>query len=364
MELRDHNVLFFTRTMKMGGTENIVLYLCEILNPQVNKIVVCSCGGIHTEELGQMGITHYIIPDIERKTPGVMLKTMKILRHIVDKEQITVIHTHHRMAAFYIRVLGLDKMCIFISTVHNTFHDKRKLTTFSYKNSHLVACGEIVKKNLTETFGVPKQQVTVIPNAVKAFDKPIIEISDIKRLREKGNFLVANVGRLCLQKGMEYYIRAIPEVIVKHPNTHFFIVGAGEEEQNLRRSIDNLKVKKYVTFLGYRADIQNVISQMDVVILSSLWEGLPLIPIETFSVGKTIIATAVDGTVEIVEDQKSGLLVPSYNSEKIAEKINWLIDNPEKKRKMELNARERYDKAFSFAQFSDAYSKYYKEVCE
>ena len=65
--LQNQNVLLFTRTMGLGGTENVVLQLCEILNPVVNKVVVCSCGGVNEKRLQTMGIKHYTIPDIEKK---------------------------------------------------------------------------------------------------------------------------------------------------------------------------------------------------------------------------------------------------------------------------------------------------------
>ena len=67
MRLQDQNVLFFTRTMALGGTENVVLQLCEVFRPLVNRIVVCSSGGINEEKLKAMGIAHYTVPDIEQK---------------------------------------------------------------------------------------------------------------------------------------------------------------------------------------------------------------------------------------------------------------------------------------------------------
>ena len=68
--------------------------------------------------------------------------------------------------------------------------------------------------------------------------------------------------------------------------------------------------------MGYRSDVQNLISQLDLGVLSSLWEGLPFTPIEVFSMEKTIVATDVDGTSEIVKDMENGLLISSKNNEK------------------------------------------------
>ena len=88
--------------------------------------------------------------------------------------------------------------------------------------------------------------------------------------------------------------------------------------------------------------------QLDLIVLSSLWEGLPLTPIEAYSVGKTVVATAVDGTVEIIRDGIDGCLISPQNSEEIAEKVNYLIENPDRKRNMEIQAVERYREEFSY----------------
>jgi len=105
MKLREQNVLFFSRTMGQGGAERVVLQLCKVLRPFVNKIVVCSSGGVFVKELNDMNITHYEIIDIERKSPCIFLKNWVRLRRIIKKENITVIHAHHRMAALYTRIL-------------------------------------------------------------------------------------------------------------------------------------------------------------------------------------------------------------------------------------------------------------------
>ncbi len=362
MNLQEQNILFFTRSMKLGGTENVILQLCEILQPKVNKIVVCSCGGVNVEKLKRMGIKHIQIGDIENKSISTIINTVNILRRIVKKEKITIIHTHHRMAAFFVSMLGLYKKCLFINTSHNTFTDKKTLTRFAYKHGNLVACGEMVKKNLVNVYGLPEKQVTVIHNAVKPFDGKVVVDPFIKQLHDEGNFVVGNIGRLSEQKGMEYFIKAIPGVIQKNPNTRFVIAGNGEDEEKLKNLSWDFKIDGDLTFLGYRSDIQNLMSQLDLIVLSSLWEGLPLTPIEAFSVGKTIVATAVDGTVEIVQNRKNGLLIESKNSKIISEKINWLLNHRIEMESMEQEAKKRFIEEFSFTNLTKEYLRFYTEA--
>lgn len=358
MKLQNQNILFFARTMKLGGTENVVLQLCEIFKPLVHKIVVCSCGGVNVEKLKSMGIKHYTIPDIESKSPATIIQTTKKIRRIVNKEKITVIHTHHRMAAFYVRLMGLDKKCVFMNTSHNTFDNKRMFTRFAYKNCHLIACGEMVKKNLQETYGLGN--VTVIHNAVKPFDGEIIIDEQLKKAKADGKFLIGNIGRLSEQKGMEYYIKAIPEVKKDHPEAEFYIIGSGEDEEKLKQLRKELSASVY--FMGYRSAAQNLMSQLDLIVLSSLWEGLPLTPIEAFSVSKTIVATGVDGTLEIVKNGKNGLLVKPRNAHQIAEKINWMIEHPKDRKKMEISARNTFYDEFNFDVLARAYIDYYRRI--
>ena len=360
MKLKSQNILFICRGTQHGGTENVVLQLCEILKPQVNKIVVCSSDGFHVSALSKLEIRHYKIPDIEQKSPRTVFITASIIKKIIKQEKITIIHTHHRMAAFYISFLQLYKKCIFINTSHNTFKNKRYLTRFSYKHGHLVACGEMVKKNLVNYFELPPDKITIIHNAVKPFNGNVIQDDLIKEMHKQGFFVVGNIGRLTKQKGMEYFINAMPDVIKKHKKIRFVIVGSGEDEQKLNELVKKRMVNEYVTFLGYRNDIQNLMSQLDLIVLSSLWEGLPLTPIEAFSVGKTIVATDVDGTGEIVQDGVNGCLISPYKSELIAEKICFLIDNPSIKINYEKRAIERYKKEFLLDKFAESYIEYYE----
>lgn len=361
MELKNQRILFFTRTMKTGGTENVILQLCEILQPHVEQIVVCSCGGINVEKLQKLGISHYDIPDIENKNPSVILQTLKTVKGIIKREKINVIHTHHRMAAFYANILKKSGITL-VNTSHNTFYDKKEFTRFAYKNMHLIACGEKVKDNLVEFYGLPRNQVTVIHNAVKSFEQELAPIDEIKKLKEAGYTIVGNVGRLSEQKGMEFFIKSIPYIKQEGISAKFIIVGDGEDREKLDSLTKQLGLENDLLFLGYRSDVQNVLSQLDLVVLSSLWEGLPLTPIEAFSVGKTIVATDVDGTGEIVKNGKNGWLVQAKDEKAIADKVIDLINHKERREQFEKCAKETYQSEFCLEEFSRKILEYYSSL--
>lgn len=358
MDLKEQNILYLTRAPIHGGTENVIVQLCEIFHNKVNKIVVCAGNGFKNEKLKELGIKYYCIPDIENKNIETIIEVSKILNKVIKKENITVIHTHHRMAAFYVTFLKLYKGRIFLNTSHNTFNNKRLLTRYSYKNATLIACGEAVKKNLEQVFNI--KECYVVHNAIKAFDFQKKECLEIKKFRKQNRILISNVSRLSPQKGLEYFIEAADIVKNTHKDVAFLIVGDGELEKSLKEKVEKLKLDDYVFFLGYRDDIQNFMSQTDFVVLSSLWEGLPLTPIEAFSVGKTIVATDVDGTGEIVRNKNNGLLVPPYNSLELAKAINFMIEND--RTEFEKNAYDTFLNEFSFEIFSKRYINIYKEA--
>lgn len=362
MNLENQTVLMFPRTMGLGGTEGVVLQLCRILQPRVKKIVVCSCGGVHEATLQKMRIPHYTIPDIENKSPKKVLKVLHSVAGIIRREKVTVVHTHHRMAAFYTRLLRFFCRITAVNTSHNTFTDKRALTRFSLSGSHLIACGEMVKQNLVETYGIVPERVTVIHNAVEPFEGELVPDEALIALRQKGFALVGNVGRLSEQKGMEYFLRSLPGVKAAYPQVKYIVIGDGEDRADLEALAEELGIREDVLFLGYRSDIRNVMDQMDFLVLSSLWEGLPLTPIEAFSMGKTVIGTAVDGTVEVIAHEQNGLLIPPRDPEAIGEAAKRLLGDPVLRQCFEKQAEETFREEFSFDTYTARVERFYESL--
>lgn len=363
MELNKKNVLFLTRTMKLGGTENVILQLCEILKPQVNKIIVCSCGGVNVEELHKMGINHYIIPDIEEKSLKTFLTTYKVISEIVKKEGITVIHTHHRMAAFYAQIIKYQYRVPVICSVHGEFYDKKLLTKIAYGNSQIVACGEKVRENLVDWFGLKKDRVVVLRNAVEK-DERYDPIAEIEKLRSESFncFIVGYVGRISREKGVDILVRALAKAVTKKKDIYLVIAGDGDLFDDMKLLSARIGVNNNITFLGYRNDPQNVIQQVDSVALCSYTEGLPLTPIEAFAHGKPMIATPVGGTVEIVKNEINGVIVSPGNIDEIASAILNLACNKEKYLKLARNAEKCYNEEFSYEIFESQVLSLYENL--
>lgn len=122
--LSSMRILMFPRTMAVGGTEKVVLQLCEHLVGKVGYLGVISCGGAYTEELRRLGVPHYQIPDITSKNPSVASGVVQTLRLVSSDNGVNVIHCHHRMAAFYSHFVS-DKTLCAVATAHNVLSETK-----------------------------------------------------------------------------------------------------------------------------------------------------------------------------------------------------------------------------------------------
>jgi glycosyltransferase involved in cell wall biosynthesis len=182
--------------------------------------------------------------------------------------------------------------------------------------------------------------------------------------REDGCVIAGYSGRLAPVKGVEYFVQAMFTVKQTVKNAKFAIVGDGEERERLTALVKKLGLENDVVFLGYRTDVQNVMSQLDVIVLPSLTEGLPLTPIEAFSVGKPVVATAVDGTPEVVQDGVNGYLISTKNVDELATKLTCLLQDERLRSQFGESAKRRYEEEFSFEIYAKRITEYYQSVCK
>lgn len=359
----DENILFFTRSMALGGTENVILQLCEIFKPVINKIIVCSNGGINEKKLKKLGIKHYKIPDIQNKDLSTIRTVLMTVNRIIKNEDITIVHTHHRMAAFYTTILSYSHRFRFFSTAHGVFEDKRFFTKFSYKRAKVIACGKEVRNNLVGYYKLDPSQVVVIHNSVKKDVSPKQVIPEIKKLRDLKMHILAYVGRMSKEKGIDILLNTIQ--MLKQDNEFSFVfVGSGPLEGQVKDMIYRNNLVNRVVFLGYRNDPQNVIRQVDAIVLPSYTEGFPLTPIEAFAQGKPVVSTAVGGSKEIVQDKFNGRLVKTGDAQMICDAIKWMFQDELRYQQLCKNAKFTFENSFSYDVFRKQMISFYKENCK
>lgn len=352
-------VLHISRTMGQGGAEKVVYQLCKDASSDV-KPFVASCGGAYVDELKKVNVDHLTIPDVEKKSPKVILETFTALNKYIKANNINVIHTHHRMAAFYGRMLQfVNPRLKHVYTSHNVFYGKKPLLRFALSKANIVACGMTVKKNLMKEYGIPADKVRVIYNSIEASNNQ--EPAVLPELPENA-VKIGCIGRITKQKGFDIFVTAMKKVVQKNPNAVGILIGDGEDRDKLENMVDSLKIRNNIVFLGYQKNVLELIKKLDFVVLPSRWEGFPLTPIEVFSANKTIIVSDIENNLEIVRDDKNGLVFRTEDANDLFVKIMKMIDDPEMKAGFEAQASKDYTEKFDYSIFLKKYMNLYTEI--
>lgn len=353
-EKRKNNILHISRTMDIGGAERIVYQLSSDLKDEFDSVHVASTGGLWKRELETRGIIHHKIQDIDSKNPLTVLKLILSIYQIIKTNEITLVHTHHRMAAFYIRLLKLiNPKLVHVYTAHNVFQDKLSLYRFSLKNAYSIAVGQAVNKNLKDDVGVTDSKVIYNGVILKQSNRQVDEIMEFDGIK------LGCIARLSEQKGLTYLIDAISLIV--DDKLHLFIVGDGELRAELENKAKELNLEDKITFLGYRQDIVECINSFDFCVLPSVFEGFGLVAIEAFMAGKTMVATDIPGLNEVVT-KENGVLVPAKDAKALAAAIESLATDSILRTRLALQAKKDYEEKFSYPLFLENYRKFYQEL--
>ncbi|MFX0197534.1 MAG: glycosyltransferase family 4 protein, partial [Candidatus Hodarchaeota archaeon] len=159
--------------------------------------------------------------------------------------------------------------------------------------------------------------------------------------------VLGTVARFTEQKGHQYLIDAAPKIVSAFPDVYFVFVGDGPLRSELHFKVHQLGLDSQVLFLGFRSDVRDLLNAFDVFVLPSLYEGLPNVVLEAMACGKPVIATEVDGTPEAVVQGETGILVPTQDSEALANAIIELLGDRRKVEEMGRRGRERVEMKFS-----------------
>jgi glycosyltransferase involved in cell wall biosynthesis len=197
---------------------------------------------------------------------------------------------------------------------------KKHIIRKGLKNINIFISPSKYLKSEFERNGI--KNIAVLPNPV--------EFEAVSYQEFKGSDALLYIGRLAKQKGVDYLIRAMPEVIKEHPEAILRIAGSGPEENELKKLVANLGVSNNVKFLGWVTgkDKDYFIRESLVIIAPSIWPEVgPFVIFESACYGKALISTNVGGPVEFIEECKTGFLVPPKDSDALAKKILFVLNN-------------------------------------
>ena len=173
--------------------------------------------------------------------------------------------------------------------------------------------------------------------------------------------IVGMIGRLDKQKNPLDFIRAAAMVVRDFPKVQFLIAGDGSLRPECERLIDELKLRDKFFLLGYRNDIDLIMPILTMTVLSSLWEGLPIVFQESMSAGKPIVANDVDGARDVIINGETGYLVIPHQPREMADRILYLLQNDEICQGMGATAKQ-YSERFSSERMVGEIESLYREL--
>jgi len=211
--------------------------------------------------------------------------------------------------------------------------------------------------------GIKENQVVYIPNGVNTTDN-YSKLNRFEKCKELGiskdTLIIGSIGRLNSQKGFFYLLQSI-QIIQKQFHKYLvLIIGAGHLLEELKSLAKELNISDKVMFLGERSDIFELLSCMDVYTQPSLFEGMPNVVMEAMAVGKPVVATSVDGILELIEEGKTGWLVEPKNSKMLADKINYVLNHPELAEKVGVAGAKHIAINFSLEKMGHSYDRLFR----
>ncbi len=285
------------------------------------------------------------------------------------KHRIRVIHSHGYKPNIMLCV-GRPRGTRVLSTVHGWAKHTASLKGRLYEYADavalrrldmVVAVSRAVERDLASR-GVAERRVTVIHNGIACpADRGATEPVDLRGKigLPKTAFVIGAVGRLVAVKGYEYLIDAMQEVGRVIPESHLVIAGEGPLLDPLRGRVERHGLAQRVTFAGYQSEIRRFLAMLDVFVMPSLSEGLPMALLEALCCGKAAIGTSVGGIPEVISNRENGILIPPSDSRSIAKGIVEIHGDEAFKALLSHRGRESVEKDFSSDAMARKYSSLY-----
>lgn len=359
-------ILFYTDTPNIGGAEKQMLLLAKYLNQKGYEVSLAygrysKIKEMHSE-FAQWCKELYVLPTVSKHDPRHYSRLKKILKN----GNFDIIHLHLwnpgscRYAFFAAHHYGIP----IITTEHDPFElsgIKLKIKQNCIKKTcQTIVVSSVNYRLLGEYYHIPKNQLNLVHNGIEV-DKFLDNVDEPNLPVEQGDIIVTCIAEIHPRKGHQYLLDAFRKLKLESPRLHLMLVGMGPLEYELREKYNDLP---NVHFLGWRKDIVSILKSSDIFILPSLKEAFGLVVLEAMASGVIAIATNTGGTVDIIENGKTGYLIPSKNSDVIVETIFNILNNPDKKREIELSALKTVQKEFTAEKMTEKTIRVYNKINE
>jgi len=298
--------------------------------------------------------------------------TIQMIKDYLNKMPIRILHSHNYKSNFYAKMALSGKAVRWVVTNHGRRVGPKLLfynllDMFIVRRAdRLIAVSEEIATKM-KLAGIAGGKIRLIENGIDL--ERFNGNGSANRAREslgikKEAIVIGTVGSVTKEKGHAYLLEAAPRVIEKFPEAVFLTVGDGRERESLERMAGKLGIRNRAIFTGMRKDIPEILSVVDVFVLPSLNEGLPMALLEAQAARVPTVATRVGAIPKVVEDGVTGILIPSRDPAAIARAISRILSDKRVALEMARKGFERVRDNFSSQKMGDKYLSIYKELIE
>jgi len=367
----------------MSGVQKVSLDELAHLDPaRYERIAVCKCEGEFTEQLRRIGVRVHLVPELERAiSPKRDVQAYLALRDFFRAERPDIVHTHSSKTG----ILGrLAAKAAGVPTIVHTVHgyafpaESRAAIKAIFKflerragrvTHRMIVLNDADAAIARDLLGVPDRRLAVLPNGVDVdtYSPATPEARHALRrsvfgIESLDHVVVGMVGRLWVQKNPQCFVRAAIQVAAQRPQVSFFMIGDGEFRHELEAAIRASGQADRIRILGWRSDVPELLKALDLMVLPSRWEGMPLAVLEAMSSAVPVIASDIPGNHHLVEDGSDGRLFPPDDDQALASALIELVDDAALRARFSAQARSKVLRRYTLSARMKQITAIYEEA--
>jgi glycosyltransferase involved in cell wall biosynthesis len=327
-----------------GGERYLELLLNRLDRARYRPLLVCPEPGPFVRRMTERGVPSCVVHLAPLVNPLALLRLAMLFR----REGVRVLQTHGARSTFYGALAGrVAGVAVIVATIHNSLSDyeiedsRRRLYTWALRRAlrqvdRVICVSEALRDWVVRSLGVPTERAVTIYNGLDPEGgRPSRDAREVRRELQMGEGpILLAVGRLTEQKGHRYLLAALQSLLAEWPGLRCVIVGDGELREELPILAARLGVASACVFTGVRADIPDLLQAADVVVLPSVSEGFPFVLLEALRAERPIVATCIEGVTELIQNERTGRLVPPRDAGALAGAVQALLRDPLGRRAM------------------------------
>ncbi len=364
-------IAFLVHTYGFGGLENMVTNLVNHLDPDRFESTIISFAPLKPLN-NRIDTNHVRVLSLNKRggnNPILIYKVCQLLKNI----GVDIVQTHNWGTALE-GILGakLAHVPAIVHAERGTIEGKKRniiLQRFLWGLAkQVLSVSEAHRKKVTAIVGFPHGQIKAIVNGVDTERfSPKPEIKNEVRAKlglKKDRICIGTVGSLRPVKNQMLLINACKVVFSRFEHVEVLIVGEGPLKTQLMQTVASLGFSERIHFAGSQSNIPEILNALDIFVLPSLSEGMPNAVLEAMACGLPVIATAVGGVPEVIDNPRDGIVIDSQDEEALVSALTHLLENKDSRAEMGTQGRLRMLKHFSLKKMVRTYETLYQDMLD